>query len=59
MVLCVGKVNEGDWEVSDRMRSDPSVFSPFLLGAPAIITAILDRILHRAETIHLNGKSYG
>lgn len=29
-----------------------------LLGDPAITTAILDRILHRAEVIHLNGSSY-
>ncbi len=29
-----------------------------LLGDPAITTAILDRILHRAEIIHLNGDSY-
>lgn len=29
-----------------------------LLGDPGITTAILDRILHRAEVIHLNGDSY-
>ena len=29
-----------------------------LLGDPAITTAILDRILHGAEIIHLNGDSY-
>jgi len=29
-----------------------------LLGDPAITTALLDRILHRAEIIHLNGDSY-
>jgi DNA replication protein DnaC len=29
-----------------------------LLGDPAITTAILDRIIHRAEIIHLNGDSY-
>ncbi len=29
-----------------------------LLGDPAITTAILDRILHRVEIIHLNGYSY-
>jgi DNA replication protein DnaC len=29
-----------------------------LLGDPAITTAILDRIIHRAEVIHLNGDSY-
>lgn len=29
-----------------------------LLGDPAITTAILDRIVHRAEIIHLNGDSY-
>lgn len=29
-----------------------------LLGDPAITTAILDRILHRAEIIHLNEDSY-
>lgn len=29
-----------------------------LLGDPAITTAILDRILHRVEIIHLNGDSY-
>jgi DNA replication protein DnaC len=29
-----------------------------LLGDPAITTAILDRILHRVEIIHLNGESY-
>lgn len=29
-----------------------------LLGDPAITTAILDRIVHRAEVIHLNGDSY-
>lgn len=29
-----------------------------LLGDPAITTAILDRIMHRAEIIHLNGDSY-
>lgn len=26
-----------------------------LLGDPAITTAILDRIIHRSEIIHLNG----
>ncbi|WP_062350390.1 IS21-like element helper ATPase IstB [Bacillus kwashiorkori] len=29
-----------------------------LLGDPAITTAILDRIIHKAEVIHLNGDSY-
>ena len=29
-----------------------------LLGNQAITTAILDRILHRVEIIHLNGDSY-
>ena len=29
-----------------------------LLGNPAITTAILDRIMHRVEIIHLNGDSY-
>ncbi|KYD04434.1 IS21-like element helper ATPase IstB [Heyndrickxia sporothermodurans] len=29
-----------------------------LLGDPAITTAILDRLIHRAEVIHLNGDSY-
>lgn len=29
-----------------------------LLGDPVITTAILDRIIHRAEIIHLNGDSY-
>ncbi|NLJ19116.1 IS21-like element helper ATPase IstB [Globicatella sulfidifaciens] len=29
-----------------------------LLGDPAITTAILDRIIHRAEIIHLSGDSY-
>ncbi|MCP3033596.1 IS21-like element helper ATPase IstB [Halobacillus sp. A1] len=29
-----------------------------LLGDPAITTAILDRILHRVEIVHLNGDSY-
>ena len=29
-----------------------------LLGDPAITTAILDRIVHRVEIIHLNGDSY-
>ena len=29
-----------------------------LLGDPAITTAILDRIMHRVEVIHLNGDSY-
>ena len=29
-----------------------------LLGDPAMTTALLDRILHRAEIIHLNGDSY-
>lgn len=29
-----------------------------LLGDPSITTAILDRILHRAEVIHLDGDSY-
>ncbi|WP_289142948.1 IS21-like element helper ATPase IstB [uncultured Brevibacillus sp.] len=29
-----------------------------LLGYPGITTAILDRIVHRAEVIHLNGDSY-
>ncbi len=29
-----------------------------LLGDPAITTAILDRILHKSEVIHLNGDSY-
>jgi DNA replication protein DnaC len=29
-----------------------------LLGDPAITTAILDRIIHRSEVIHLNGDSY-
>lgn len=29
-----------------------------LLGDPAITTAILDRIMHRSEIIHLNGDSY-
>ncbi len=27
-------------------------------GVPAITTAVLDRIIHRAEVIHLNGDSY-
>lgn len=29
-----------------------------LLGDPAITTAILDRVMHRVEIIHLNGDSY-
>jgi len=29
-----------------------------LLGDPAITTAILDRIIHRSEIIHLIGDSY-
>ena len=29
-----------------------------LLGDPAITTAILDRLVHRSEIIHLNGESY-
>ena len=29
-----------------------------LLGDPGITTAILDRLIHRAEVIHLNGDSY-
>ena len=29
-----------------------------LLGDPAVTTAILDRILHRSEVIHLTGDSY-
>lgn len=29
-----------------------------LLGDPGITTAILDRIVHRAEVIHLSGDSY-
>jgi len=29
-----------------------------LLGDPAITTATLDRIMHRAEIIHLNDDSY-
>lgn len=29
-----------------------------LMGDPSITTAILDRIIHRAEVIHLNGDSY-
>ncbi|KIQ93096.1 Chromosomal replication initiator protein DnaA [Anoxybacillus thermarum] len=29
-----------------------------LLGDPAITTAILDRIIHRSEVIHLSGDSY-
>ncbi|GAC91924.1 MAG: hypothetical protein KatS3mg080_0829 [Anoxybacillus sp.] len=29
-----------------------------LLGDPAITTAILDRIIHRSEVIHLGGDSY-
>lgn len=29
-----------------------------LLGDPAITTAILDRLIHRVEIIHLNGDSY-
>ncbi len=29
-----------------------------LLGDPAITTAILDRIIHKCEVIHLNGDSY-
>lgn len=29
-----------------------------LMGDPSITTAILDRIIHRAEIIHLNGDSY-
>ncbi|KEF39990.1 DNA replication protein, partial [Schinkia azotoformans MEV2011] len=29
-----------------------------LLGDPGITIAILDRIIHRAEVIHLNGDSY-
>lgn len=29
-----------------------------LLGDPAITTAILDRILHRSEVVHLSGDSY-
>lgn len=29
-----------------------------LIGDPAITTAILDRIIHRSEVIHLNGDSY-
>ena len=29
-----------------------------LLGDPAIATAILDRLIHRSEVIHLTGDSY-
>ena len=29
-----------------------------LLGDPAITVAILDRIIHKSEVIHLNGDSY-
>ncbi|WP_412762040.1 ATP-binding protein [Priestia aryabhattai] len=29
-----------------------------LIGDPGITTAILDRIIHRVEVIHLNGDSY-
>jgi DNA replication protein DnaC len=29
-----------------------------LLGDPAITTAILDRIIHKSEVIHLSGDSY-
>lgn len=29
-----------------------------LLGDPAITTAILDRLLHKSEVIHLTGDSY-
>ena len=29
-----------------------------LLGSQGITTAILDRLLHRVEVIHLNGDSY-
>ncbi|GAB4264599.1 IS21-like element helper ATPase IstB [Thermincola ferriacetica] len=29
-----------------------------LLGDPAITTAILDRIIHKSEVVHLNGDSY-
>lgn len=29
-----------------------------LLGDPAITTAVLDRIIHRAEVIHLRGQSF-
>jgi len=29
-----------------------------LLGDPAITTAILDRLVHRSEIIHLSGESY-
>ncbi|MFC2946932.1 ATP-binding protein, partial [Virgibacillus sediminis] len=29
-----------------------------LMGDKGITTAILDRLLHRAEVIHLNGSSY-
>jgi DNA replication protein DnaC len=29
-----------------------------LLGDPGITTAILDRIIHRAEVVHLSGDSY-
>jgi len=29
-----------------------------LLGDPAITTAILDRLIHKSEVIHLNGDSY-
>ncbi|MBD8007713.1 IS21-like element helper ATPase IstB [Bacillus norwichensis] len=29
-----------------------------LMGDPSITTAILDRIIHRAEVIHMNGDSY-
>ncbi|WP_420796097.1 ATP-binding protein [Desulforamulus hydrothermalis] len=29
-----------------------------MLGDPAITTAILDRIIHKSEVVHLSGDSY-
>lgn len=40
-----------------RSNKDPEEWGE-LLGDPEITTVILDRIIHRAEVVHLSGDSY-
>ena len=52
-------VNKLYWQASIILTSNkgPEDLGE-LLGEPAVTTAILDRILHRSEVIHLTGDSY-
>jgi DNA replication protein DnaC len=46
-------------DISEQIKSLYDVdISPELVSDPAITTAILDRIIHKSEVIHLTGDSY-